>query len=151
MKTMTRDDCRQEIVGRLRTLRPTSERRWGRMNVHQMVCHLIDSHGMMTGDKPVSDASGVLHRTALKWLALYVPLQWRPNLRTRPEIDQQISGTAPKEFVEDLASLVAFVETTGTAEPPSYPAHPIFGRMSHAAWMRWNYLHIDHHLRQFGA
>jgi hypothetical protein len=30
------------------------------------------------------------------------------------------------------------------------PAHPIFGRMTEAEWMRWGYLHTDHHLRQFG-
>jgi uncharacterized protein DUF1569 len=151
MKTMARDDCRQEITDRLRRLHPGIQRRWGRMTVHQMVCHLIDSHGMMTGDKAVSDASGPLQRTALKWLALYVPLQWRPNIRTRPEIDQHVSGTAPTNFAEDLASLLALVETTGTTGSAGYPAHPIFGRMSHAAWMRWNYLHIDHHLRQFGV
>jgi hypothetical protein len=29
--------------------------------------------------------------------------------------------------------------------------HPIFGRMSEAAWLRWGWLHADHHLRQFGA
>jgi hypothetical protein len=29
--------------------------------------------------------------------------------------------------------------------------HPHFGRMSDAEWMRLAYLHMDHHLRQFGA
>jgi Protein of unknown function (DUF1569) len=28
--------------------------------------------------------------------------------------------------------------------------HPLFGRMSASSWMRWAYLHADHHLRQFG-
>ena len=28
--------------------------------------------------------------------------------------------------------------------------HPIFGAMSVKDWMRWGYLHADHHLRQFG-
>jgi hypothetical protein len=27
--------------------------------------------------------------------------------------------------------------------------HPFFGSMQHADWMRWGYLHADHHLRQF--
>jgi len=27
----------------------------------------------------------------------------------------------------------------------------MFGRLSDAAWLRWGYLHMDHHLRQFGA
>ena len=30
------------------------------------------------------------------------------------------------------------------------PWHPMFGPMSAADWMRWGYLHADHHLRQFG-
>ena len=29
--------------------------------------------------------------------------------------------------------------------------HPIFGHVSEAAWLRWAYLHMDHHLRQFGV
>jgi hypothetical protein len=32
-----------------------------------------------------------------------------------------------------------------------WPAHPIFGAMTRRAWMRWGYLHVDHHLRQFSA
>ena len=27
--------------------------------------------------------------------------------------------------------------------------HPFFRSMQHADWMRWGYLHADHHLRQF--
>ena len=29
--------------------------------------------------------------------------------------------------------------------------HPTLGPMSRAQWLRWGYLHADHHLRQFGA
>jgi hypothetical protein len=28
--------------------------------------------------------------------------------------------------------------------------HPMFKKMSEGQWMRWGYLHMDHHLRQFG-
>jgi hypothetical protein len=28
--------------------------------------------------------------------------------------------------------------------------HPVFGQMSESAWLRWAYVHTDHHLRQFG-
>jgi hypothetical protein len=33
---------------------------------------------------------------------------------------------------------------------PSMFPHPIFGRITRAEWLRWGYLHADHHLRQFG-
>jgi hypothetical protein len=29
--------------------------------------------------------------------------------------------------------------------------HPLFDAMSERDWMRWGYLHVDHHLRQFGV
>ncbi len=141
-----------EIVRRLRTLRPDSARRWGRMSAHQMVCHLSDSFRMMIGRRPVSDATGRLQRTVVRWIALYGPLRWPAGILTSPEIDQGFGGTRPLDFAADLAELETLLElvtTPGTRFDS--PAHPIFGRMSQAAWLRWAYLHMDHHLRQFGA
>ena len=107
---------------------------------------------MMTGVKPVSDATGRLPRTLVKWIALYLPLRWPAGILTRPEIDQQVSGTTPVDFATDVAELEALLEFIRTREKGfDWPAHPIFGKMSEAAWLRWAYRHMDHHLRQFGA
>jgi Protein of unknown function (DUF1569) len=152
MNTMAREECRREILQRLGNLTPASTRHWGRMSVHQMVCHLIDSFGMMSGERPVSTATGVLQRTVVKWVALYAPVKWPPDIQTRPEIDQMIMGRSPGAFAADMALLASIIETLPTSRPAgNRPKHPIFGRMSYAAWLRWAYLHTDHHLRQFGA
>jgi hypothetical protein len=117
-----------------------------------MICHLSDAFRMATGGKPVSDATGRLQRTVVKWTALYLPVRWPAGIPTRPEIDQQGAGTSPVDFVADVAELEALLERFATREQGvKWPAHPIFGRMSEAAWLRWGYLHTDHHLRQFGA
>jgi hypothetical protein len=117
-----------------------------------MICHLCDSCRMAMGEKPVSDASGRLQRTLVKWIALYLPVRWPPGIPTRPEVDQQVAGTRPVEFAADVAELEALLELITTREKGSdWPVHPIFGRISHGAWLRWAYLHTDHHLRQFGA
>jgi hypothetical protein len=122
------------------------------MSAHQMVCHLSDSFRMGTGQMRVSHATGPLQRTFLKWVVLYFPVPWPAGILTRPEIDQELGGTKPLDFPADVAQLEALVELV-TAETRSlvWPLHPIFGRMSDAAWLRWGYLHMDHHLRQFGA
>jgi hypothetical protein len=122
------------------------------MSAHQMICHLSDCFRMAIGQKPVSDATSRLRRTLVKWVALYLPLRWPVGIQTRPEIDQQVAGTRPVEFAADVAELevlMAVVTTRGQAL--DWPVHPIFGRMSRTAWLRWAYLHMDHHLRQFGA
>jgi hypothetical protein len=106
---------------------------------------------MALGRKDVKDASSLARRTLIKWMALYVPLQWRTGILTVPEVDQEIGGTPPVEFAADVkeaeALLMMFASRAGIRE---WPDHPIFGRMSEGDWMRWAYLHTDHHLRQFG-
>jgi hypothetical protein len=151
MKTMARPQDKAQIMRRLKTLRPECTRKWGRMSAHQMVCHLSDSFRLVTHQKTASRASGLVQTTLLKWIALYVPLRWPPGVTTRPEVDQELGGTKPGDFVADVIELEALLETVTTlAKDYAWPAHPIFGRMSAADWMRWAYLHVDHHLRQFG-
>ncbi len=152
MKTLARQRDREEILTRLHAVRPDSARLWGRMSAHQMICHLSDSFLAVRGHRAVSDASSPLHRTIVKWIALYAPLRWPSGIETRPEIDQEIGGTRPTDFAADRAQLEALVELVTTrAAASEWQPHPIFGRMSAAAWLRWAYLHMDHHLRQFGA
>ncbi len=36
------------------------------------------------------------------------------------------------------------------ADTRQLATHPYFGNLTKWEWMRWAYLHADHHLRQFG-
>jgi hypothetical protein len=151
MKTIARPADKAEIVRRLKTVRPDCTRRWGRMSAHQMVCHLSDAFRLVTHQKAASPATGIVQVTLIKWIALYVPFRWPQGVPTRPEMDQEFEGTKPRDFAADLAELESLVEHIATVgKDYDWPAHPIFGRMSESAWMRWAYLHVDHHLRQFG-
>ena len=81
MKTLARvRDC-DELVRRLRAMRPDSAARWGRMSAHQMICRLADAFRMATGAKVVSPASGPLQRSIVKWIALYLRLPGPPAFR----------------------------------------------------------------------
>jgi Protein of unknown function (DUF1569) len=151
MKTMARAEDKEEIVRRLRTIRADSGRRWGRMSAHQMICHLSDSFLAVTGQRHISRASGPLQRSVIKWIALYAPFKWPRGVPTRPEVDQEVGGTKPSHFAADLTQLEMLVELITTRNGCFGPTHPIFGKMSDTDWMRWAYLHMDHHLRQFGC
>jgi len=152
MRTLARQRDKAELLHRLRGVHPESARRWGRMSAHQMVCHLADAFRMVTGEKLVSPDTSLLKRTILKWVVLYVPLRWPAGILTSPEIDQERGGTRPVDFVADLAQVVALLDVvTERTRSLARQPHPLFGRMSDADWLRWGYLHVDHHLRQFGA
>ena len=151
MMSLGNADNVAEILRRVRSVRPESQAKWGRMSAHQMICHCGDALRMAVGERSVAPMSGPLQRTVVKWIALYAPLHWPPGIRTVPEIDQQAGGTRPVNFADDLAQLESLLQRFTTREMTERPVHPIFGRMSHKAWLRWGYLHTDHHLRQFGV
>lgn len=150
MKSLNCATDRQEILGRIGALSPADAAKWGKMSVHQMVCHLNDSYLFGLGEKEASPDSGFFQRTVVKWAALRAPMQWPKGVPTRPEMEQGKGGSAPVEFNQDRATLLAVVNRfcDQLPEPPLH--HPIFGPMRPGDWWRWGYLHADHHLRQFG-
>ena len=152
MKTLARDADKAEILRRLQTLRHDSVRRWGRMSAHQMVCHLSDGYRLLIG-RPTALAATPLPRFVMRWIALYAPMRWPAGILTTPDLDQDRGGTRPAEFAADVAELeqllIAF--TADHRDRFTRYFHPIFGHMSESEWMRWAYLHADHHLRQFGV
>lgn len=152
MKTLANRRDQAELLQRLKAIRPDSARRWGKMSAHEMVCHLTDAFRMATGDKTVSPASGVVQRTVVKWIALYAPLPWPAGILTRPEITQGLGGTCPGDFATDVGQVATLLNAfAGRDDGVAWPPHPIFGPLSAKAWLRWGYLHTDHHLRQFGV
>ena len=152
MKTFARDECRAEILQRLKLVRADSARRWGTMTPHQMICHCADACRMASGDVAPEPVSSAATRTVIKWIALYAPMRWPSGIQTVPEFDQRTAGTPPVAFAADVATLEALLGRIGPrASDAPWPPHPIFGRMSQRAWLRWAWLHMDHHLRQFGA
>lgn len=142
----------EAVLGRLRVLRPDSSRLWGRMTTPQMICHLIDSHRVALGDLTVTPDMSWFTRTFMKWIALGAPFPWPRGIKTRPEIDQALGGgTRAGEFALDVARLAELTERFARERDFTGRVHPIFGEMSTSEWLRWGYLHLDHHLRQFGA
>jgi hypothetical protein len=150
VKSLSNLTDRQEISRRLTQVSAADTARWGSMNVHQMVCHLVDSYKVALGEKKASPATNLIQRTLIKWVALQVPMHWPKGVPTRPEIEQGKGGSTPIDFRQDLASLLSTFDRFCNVLPSPCVQHPIFGEMTARNWMRWGYLHADHHLRQFG-
>ena len=120
------------------------------MTVGGMVCHLADAFRVATGETPAATARfGPVPAPVIKWIALQAPVKWPPGVKTIPEVEQGFGGTVPAEFTADMSTLIASLDRFMANSGP-WPRHSIFGAMTQADWMRWGYLHADHHLRQFG-
>jgi hypothetical protein len=148
MKSLASVEVLAEIRGRLRTVRVDDRARWGKMTAKQMVRHLRCSYEMALGDRAVGPVEG-LPPVVMKWLALRSGLRWAKNIQTMPELKRAIAERSETEFDVLVRATIERMERLARGAP-CVPTHPMFGPMSDADWLRWGYLHADHHLRQFG-
>jgi len=144
----------QALVARIGHLEAHSPRQWGRMSADQMLCHCADQVRLALAQKPATETASWFNRIIAIRVALALPRLPLRNLPTPRDMRQGDAGrgTRPTTFAQDkallLQTLVDFV-TRPAAAPPA--PHPAYGPLDRAQWGRFIYLHLDHHLRQFGG
>lgn len=139
------------VLSRIERITPESQRQWGKMNPHQMICHCADQLRFATGEKMGKDFSNILLRTVGKWLIL-AGMGFPKNSPTLPELDVvKGTGSQPVDFAHDVDALKNLVHTVANPTTRLTTAHPAFGTTNREEWTRLAWLHLDHHLRQFGV
>jgi hypothetical protein len=150
-KTLASVADSEEIAQRVAKLTPESPRLWGTMSVGGMLCHLDDSYQVALSRRITAHLRVPVPRRMIKYLALRTPLPWAKNMKTTPEVQQGAGGTCPGSFAGDQARLLDTLMRFSACPTLAQAQHPFFGAMSKEDWLRWGYLHADHHLRQFSA
>ena len=148
MKSLASVEVLSEIRGRLRSVRFDDRARWGKMTAKRMVRHLICSYEVALGERAAEPMEWPLP-VVIKWIALRSGLRWRKNIQTVPELKRAIAEHSDVEFDVLMRAVVESMEAVARGTHYA-PVHPMFGPMTPEDWMRWGYLHADHHLRQFG-
>lgn len=147
MKNLWQDETRAECMARVRRLTPESQRRWGTMNVEQVLAHLVDAFRMGLGELAVRPK-----RLPIRfWPINYIIANWVPfprNTPTVPEIVSRKQASIDEEIRQFDAAMSRFA---AKRNQKVWPLHPAFGKLSGKSWARLGYKHIDHHLRQFGV
>ena len=151
MKTVADPSVLRSLIDRLGALTPQTERRWGSMSAHEMLCHLGDACEMVLRVRPRIKPVAIRRRPLFKWVALWTPIRAPRGIQTNPEQDPRRAGTRPSAFESDRRRIVSALQGIATAPVSTLePAHGMLGVMSTRDWQRWAYKHTDHHLRQFG-
>jgi len=117
-----------------------------------MICHLSDAYRVALGERHAEPVKNRYNGAPMKWAGLWLPFPWPHGVATVPECDAMLGGTPPADLEEDKRDLLVLVNRfVVEREVIAGRAHPFFGILNAKEWMRWGYLHADHHLRQFSA
>lgn len=149
MKNLFEPVVLAEVKERIGRLTPDSQRRWGTMSAAQTLAHCSLAIKMAMGEiiQPrtvVGRLFGPLARKSL--LAQGKPMRRNapapPVVLVRDVRDLAIERQALKELLDRFAA-------SGPAGCTKHP-HFFFGSLTPVGWATLQYVHLDHHLRQFG-
>jgi hypothetical protein len=148
MKSLASAKVLAETTERFRHLCESDPALWGRMTASQMVRHLSYCYETTFETRPVAV---IVERPSplLKLVALRSGIPWRKNSQSAPELVKAVEEECSATFAELVRDVIQKTEEF-TSRRPLAARHPFFGPMTTGDWMRWGYLHADHHLRQFG-
>jgi Protein of unknown function (DUF1569) len=149
MKNLFEREAVDEVISRIDTLKPATQRQWGKMDVAQMMAHCSGALDMASGQL-------ILPRLFIGRLIgpFFKPIYTneKPFSRSSPT-DPKLIVSDKRDFLreqEQLKRKVRQFHEGGEGQCTRHP-HPFFGELVPQAWSRGMYKHLDHHLRQFGA
>ena|SRR5437867_1195587 len=131
---------------RIQSLRPDSQRKWGRMTVDQMLWHVNVSMAESVGEYTPAPMRVPMPRKLLRWLLLNVP--WPKGSRTRPDM----VAAQRYDFTTEHARCLRLLDRIHSRElSGSWPNSASLGEMKGKHWSRLEAKHLEHHLTQFGV
>ena len=125
------------------TLRPL----FGKMNVHQMVCHCTDFFRMAKGTKTAREYGGVNIKELIELAKLG---KTTPAPKGFGQVEGE--GTPPTDLEKDLRTLKEHIlEFSKFKNDFDFAEHPYFGKIDQERWTKLAVYHLNHHLNQFGV
>jgi len=149
MKNLFQTEAVNEIVQRINTLTRNSPRRWGKMEVAQMLAHCTAAMEVATGEK--SPPRIFIGRILGPFLKSSFTND-KPLKRNGPT-DKSFLVIDQRNFEKEKAKLIDIVNRFSAAGPEKVTKgpHSFFGRLTPMQWATGMYKHLDHHLKQFGV
>ena len=149
-KNLFKPSVKDEVIERANRLTEQSERQWGSMAPAEMLHHCTDVLKATISSKAVSKPDTVKQKV-LRFLMLNFIPKFPQGKKTSPEIDIKrnniIVADLQNEQQQFADLLDVFVNHAGSFKL----THPYFGNLSRNQWGILTWMHLDHHLRQFGV
>ena len=142
----------KEFVRLLRET-PNAERKWGKMNLHQMTEHVTDFFNVSTGKIQLPVVTPKEHLPKFKTF-LFSDKEFRENTKAPVEIVAEepvaIRNTSFDVSVMQLEESIQYFFEFFQENPTAITSHPVFGPLNFEEWILLHYKHVRHHSKQFG-
>jgi hypothetical protein len=146
------DFLRTRFTELLSGLDPDTPRKWGKMNVQQMIEHMSEYVRIASGKTPVENvtADDMLPRVQA-FLESEKPFRENTPNVLMPDTPVPARHATKQEAIEELRGEIADFFAVYEQNPAKTALSPFFGILDFDHQVQILYKHSTHHLRQFGV
>lgn len=139
-----------DLIYRVLKLTSTASPIWGTMNVTEMLKH-CNANNTLILNGVVSSRKDSLKQNAIKLAFLYLPIKFPKNIKAPKTLRLITDKETPQDFEKEKELFIELISRFPAHTLPSKMYHPAFGNLKPKEWGVLNWMHLDHHLRQFGV
>ncbi|MFD2200151.1 DUF1569 domain-containing protein [Shivajiella indica] len=139
----------REILERADQLQPQSQALWGKMNVTEMLSHCNLAHQSIL-KAPKASVKATFKQKLAKLYFFYYKKEF-PRYAKGPEKFDMRGKVDALLFEEEKSKFFHIVKKFSNLESQMEAVHPRLGPLNHKYWGKFVWMHLDHHLRQFGV
>ena len=143
---------KEEYIPLLRSIKPDAERKWGKMNVQQMIEHMSDSVRIANGKDPhqlITPEENLERMQA--FLMSDKPFKENTPNSLLPDEPATHRKESVAEAIEELNSEIEYLFKVFETDKQKTIMNPFFGALNFEMWVQLLHKHASHHLRQFGV
>jgi hypothetical protein len=140
----------EEIIARAQQLNPGSKPNWGSMTVTEMLHHCNTINKKILEGNPNGKRS-TLKQQLIKILVLHITKHIPKNIKIKPNSHHKKAPVPADNFEEEKKKFATTIREFSETQKPIQGSHPILGKLSRKEWGIFTWLHMDHHLRQYGV
>lgn len=129
---------------------PQSPPKWGKMNVHQMIEHMIDSVQEANGKIPRKILTDPERLPAMKAFIMSEK-EFRPGTKNALMSEEPLPVRTANLLaaIEELRNELQDFRTYFDNAPENLVTNAFFGDLNYAEWVQLLHKHAIHHLKQF--
>lgn len=142
---------RVEYTRRLEDLSPDAERRWGKMNVQQMIEHMAEYVRMGSGKMNVTVLTAEEQIPKMQaFLSSDKPFRENTPNALLPDVPPAARHSNTQAAIAELQQEIDSLFQVFEQNPDLKVANPFFGYLNFDMTIQLLHKHAWHHLRQFG-
>jgi len=139
----------ETIIKRVEKLEPDANRLWGKMTATEMLYHCTTANNFIFDDR--SDYQiPTLKQRLVKFICFRI-LTRIPRNNKQPSRINAIGKIGDDKFVHQKHLYIQTIEKFPKQIKPLTSLHPRMGFLTNKEWGIIAWMHMDHHLRQFGV